>query len=157
MTKRFGALSAAIAVVAFAAGVASPAAGSSNNDGREHHTIRFLGTVTELNLVDVRPQGASLGDEIVFSEKLTHGGHQIGHEGAVCTTVSLQRQEAQCVGTFRFPDGEITVQGLLNLGSPAPYSAPITGGSGKYQGAEGELHVRPISASQGMQTIYLQD
>jgi hypothetical protein len=156
MTKRFGALSAVIAVVAFTVGLASPAAGSSN-DAREHHTIAFLGTVTELNLVDVQPQGASLGDEIVFSEKLTQGGHEIGHEGAVCTTVSLQRQEAQCTGTFRFPDGEITVQGLINLGNPTPYAAPITGGSGKYQGAEGELHVRPISATQGMQTLDLQD
>src|SRR5438128_1130256 len=121
MTKRFG---AAIAIVAFTVGLASPAAGSSN-DAREHHTISFLGTVTELNLVDVHPPGASLGDEIVFSEKLTQGGQEIGHEGAVCTTVSLQRQEAQCIGTFRFPNGEITVQGLLNLGNPTPYAAPI--------------------------------
>ncbi len=73
----------------------------------------------------------------------------------MCTTVSLQRHDAQCIGTFWFPDGEITVQGLLRLGNPAPYAAPITGGSGKYQGARGELHVRPISASQGMQAIYL--
>lgn len=93
----------------------------------------------------------------MFSEKLTQGGHQIGHEGALCTTLSIQRQEAQCIATFRFRGGQITAQGLVDLGNPAPYAAPITGGSGKYEGAEGELHVRPVSATQGIQTLDLQE
>jgi hypothetical protein len=156
MGKRLGALSVAIAVVALAVGVVSPAAGSWG-DAAKDRTIRVVAIITELNLVDVDPQGPSLGDEIVFSNKLLKGGNQVGHEGAVCTTVSLERQEAQCIATFWFRDGQITAQGLVSLGSKAPYALAITGGSGKYEGAEGELHVRPVSETQGILTLHLED
>jgi hypothetical protein len=159
MGKRLGAISVAsvaIAVVALAVGVVSPALGSSGAAAR-HRTIRVTAVVTELNLVDVGAKGPSLGDEIVFSEKLLKGGNQVGHQGAVCTTVSLQRQEAQCTATYWFPNGQITAQALITLGSSAPYDAPITGGSGKYQGAEGEIHVRSVSATTGILTFHLED
>lgn len=156
MGKRLGALSVVIAIVAVAVGVVSPAAGSSG-DAARHRTIRVVSTITEVSFIDVGAQGASLGDEIVFSNKLASRGSQIGHEGAVCTTVSLERNEAQCVATFWFRDGQITAQGLVTYGSRAPYAAPITGGSGKYEGAEGELHVRPVSDTQGIQILQLED
>jgi hypothetical protein len=34
---------------------------------------------------------------------------------------------------------------LIILGDPAPHAVPITGGSGKYKGVEGEVRVRPAS------------
>jgi hypothetical protein len=70
--------------------------------------------------------------------KLLKGESKVGHEGAVCRTVSLQRQEAQCVATYWFRGGQITGQALVTLGSAAPYAVAITGGSGNYEGAEGE-------------------
>jgi hypothetical protein len=39
----------------------------------------------------------------------------------------------------------------------APYVVAITGGSGKYAGAEGEIHVRPVSGTEGILTFDLQD
>jgi hypothetical protein len=160
MSKRLGAVSVAsvaVAVVALAVGVVSPALGSSGVAAK-HRTIRVTAVVTELNLVDLGAQGPSLGDEIVFAEKLLNSGNQeVGHQGAVCTTVSLARHEAQCNATYSFPDGQITAQALIILGSKAPYDAPITGGSGKYQGAEGEIHVRSISATTGILTFHLRD
>jgi hypothetical protein len=41
----------------------------------------------------------------------------VGHEGAVCTTVSLARQEAQCVATYSFGGAQITAQALITLRS----------------------------------------
>jgi hypothetical protein len=154
MGKRLGVFGVAIAAMVLLVGVVSPAVGAAGDTARQR-TIRMDSFVTEVNLVDVAPAGASLGDEIVFSEKLLDGGKQIGHEGAVCTTVSVARNEAQCIATFSFPDGEITVQGLVILGSKAPYSGLITGGSGRYQGAAGELHVTPVSDTEGIQTLHL--
>jgi hypothetical protein len=154
MFKRFGALSVAIAVVALAVGVAIPAAASSRA-AHEHHTISVVAIVTELNLVSVSTKGPSLGDEIVFSQKLLQDGNEVGHAGAVCTTVSLERQEAQCIATYSFSGGQITAQTLIILGSMAPYLVTITGGSGEYEGAEGEIQVSPVSASQGMLTFDL--
>ena len=75
----------------------------------------------------------------------------------MCTTVSLERQEAQCVATYALRGGQITGQALVNLGDPTPYAVSITGGSGRYEGAEGEVHVSPISDTQGTLTFHLED
>ena len=156
MSKRLGVLSAAIAAAALVVGGVSPAAGSSGNDHR-HQTLRVDAIVTELNQVNVSTTGSSLGDEIVFSEKLLQGGNEVGHQGAVCTTVSLARQEAQCSATYAFGDGQITAQTLIVLGSMAPYDVPITGGSGAYEGAAGVVHVHPVSGTEGILTFDLQE
>ena len=104
-------------------------------------------------------KGPSLGDEIVFSGKLLQGGQQVGHQGAVCTTVSLQRQEAQCNATYSFGGGQITAQAVFILNSAAPYDVAITGGTGNYEGAKGEIHVLPATATNpnGILTFHLQD
>ena len=39
----------------------------------------------------------------------------------------------------------------------APYAGAITGGTGKYEGAKGELHVTPVSGTEGHLTFDLQD
>jgi hypothetical protein len=156
VSKRLGALGVAIAAVALLVGVVSPAVGASGGATKQR-TIRVDSIITEVNFVDVAPTGASLGDEVVFSNKLLDGANQVGHEGSVCTTVSIARNEWQCIATFSFPGGEITAQGLVLFGSKTPYSAPITGGSGRYQGAAGELRVAPVSDTEGIQTLYLKD
>jgi hypothetical protein len=156
MGMRLGALSAAIAVVALAVGVVSPAVGSSGG-AAEERTFRVVANITEVNFVDVGTEGASLGDEIVFSNKLLEDGNEVGHEGAVCTTVSLERQEAQCIATFSFRDGEITAQALIRLRSTTPYAVSITGGSGKYEGAEGEIQVTPVSDTEGIHIFHVED
>ena len=156
MGKRLGVLGAIIAVAALVVGVVTPAWGSSGNNP-QHQAIRVVAIVTELNLVAVSSKGPSLGDEIVFAEKLLQRGNQVGHEGAVCTTVSLVRQEAQCVATYSFGGGQITAQALITLGSTAPYAGAITGGTGKYEGAKGEVNVATVSNTEGILTFDLQD
>jgi len=54
---------------------------------------------------------------------------------------------------------QITGQALIVLGDPTPYAVAITGGSGKYQGVEGEIRVDPATATQprGVLTFHLQD
>ena len=155
MGKRLGALGAVIAVVALAVGIALPAAGSTGNAAQDQ-TIRVTAVDTEQKLLDLGGPGFALGNEIVFSQKLLQGANQVGHAGAVCTEVSVTRQEAQCIATYSFPGGQITGQALIILGSSAPYNGAITGGTGKYQGAGGEVHVRSVSASEGILTFRLE-
>jgi hypothetical protein len=95
----------------------------------------------------------------VFTTQLLKGDTEVGHQGGVCTVTSVARQEAQCVATYWFRGGHITGQALIRLGDPAPYAVAITGGSGKYQGVEGEVRVRPASATQprGILTFHLTD
>jgi hypothetical protein len=154
--KRLSVLSVVAAAAALAVGVVTPADGSPAG-AADQHTIHVKGIVTESAFFDLGASGPSLGDQIVFSEKLLTGHREVGHEGAVCTTVSLVRRESECTATFSFPNGQITAQGIFILGSMVPYAAPITGGSGAYRGADGELRVTPVSATEGLQTLVLSD
>jgi hypothetical protein len=154
--KRLVTLSVVAAAAALAVGVVTPADGSPAG-ATGQHTIRIDSIVTESAFLDLGASGPSLGDQIVFSNKLLTGQKQVGHEGALCTTVSRERNEAECTATFSFPSGQITAQGLVVLGSMAPYAVPITGGSGAYRGAAGELRVKPVSATEGLQTLVLDE
>jgi hypothetical protein len=155
MGKRLGALGAVIAVVALAVGIALPAAGSTGNAAQDH-AIRVTAVTTEQKLLDLGGPGFSLGNEIVFSQKLLQGANQVGHDGSVCTEVSVTRQEAQCIATYSFPGGQITAQALVIFGSTVPYDGSITGGTGKYEGAKGELHVQNVSPTEGILTFHLE-
>jgi hypothetical protein len=151
MGKRLGVLGTAIALVALAVGVVSPAWGSAGGQDKQT-TFRLLAVTTELKF-----QGTALGDQIVFTNKLLKGDTEVGHEGAVCTVTSAERQEAQCVATFSLRGGQITAQALIHLGDLTPYAVAITGGSGKYAGAEGEIEVQPVSQDSGIHIFHLKD
>lgn len=155
MGKRFGVLGAAIALVAMVVAVVSPAWGSSGDDDNGR-TLRVTAIITEETFVDVGDEGDSLGDQLVFSEKLVKGGERVGSAGVVCTITSLERGEAQCVATAWFPKGQITGQALVSF-EAGPPAFPITGGSGKYTGAEGEIHVRPVSDTEEILIFRLED
>jgi hypothetical protein len=155
MGKRLGALGAVIAVLALAVGIALPAAGSTGNAAQDQ-TIRVTAVTTEQKLLDLGGPGFALGNEIVLSQKLLQGANQVGHDGSVCTEVSVARQEAQCIATYSFPGGQITAQALVIFGSTAPYDGSITGGTGKYEGAKGELHVQNVSPTEGILTFHLE-
>jgi hypothetical protein len=156
MGKRLGMLGAAIALTALAVGVVSPALGSSGDDDDGRQVIRVVSITTEEEFLDFGAEDFSLGDEFVFSAELRKGGKEVGTFGAVCTITSLERQQAQCVATASFTDGQITVQGLLT-GEPETFVLPVTGGSGEFKGADGEVHVRQVSDTREILTFRLED
>jgi hypothetical protein len=153
VTRRLGVLGAAIALVALAVGAVSPALGASGGDDNGR-TFRVTAIITEETFVDVGDEGESVGDQFIFSDKLLKNGKQVGHDAVVCTIVSLEREEAQCVGTFWFSGGQITAQVLVSF-AEGPPAVPITGGSGKYRGAEGEIHIRDVSETKSILTFKL--
>ena len=150
MGKRLGVLGAAVALVALAVGAVSPAWGSSRDkDKQTTFTVEALTTEQSF-------EGTALGDQIVFTSQLLKGDTEVGHQAGVCIVTSVARAEAQCVATYVLPGGQITGQALIRLGDPAPYAGAITGGSGRYQGAEGEVRVQPVSGTRGILTFHLQ-
>ena len=92
----------------------------------------------------------------MFTGQLLKGDTEVGRQGGVCTVTSAVRVEAQCLATYALRGGQITGQALIVLGDPAPYAGAITGGSGKYQGAEGEVRVQPVSDIRGILSFHLQ-
>jgi hypothetical protein len=156
MGKRLGVLGAAIALVALAVGAVTPALGSPSDDDNQE-TIRVVAITVGEEFLDLGAEGLSLGDQGVSSEKLLKGGEEVGHSGVVCTVTSVEREELQCAATAWFDGGQITVQGLIGFGAGEAFVFPITGGSGKYKGAEGEVHVRDVSDTKSILTFRLED
>ena len=156
MGKRLGILGAVIAVMALVVGAVSPALGSSSQGSAstasghadKGQTIRVTAVFTEFDAnIDLGAADFSLGDEVVFSGNLLRDGEQVGRVGVVCTFVSTQnpdRVEAQCPGTAILPGGQIAVQGVI-VNRSLNFTLPITGGSGKFQGAGGQVVSRDIS------------
>jgi hypothetical protein len=156
MGKRLGIFGAVIAVMALVVAAVSPALGSpsqgsasaSSGHGDKQQTIRVIAVFTEFDAnIDLGAPGFSLGDEVMFSGNLLRDGEQVGRVGVVCTFVSTAnaaRVEAQCPTTSILPGGQITTQGTI-LNRSLNFTLPITGGSGQYQGAEGQLVSRDVS------------
>jgi hypothetical protein len=155
MGKRLGILGAGIAVVALVVGAVSPALGSSSQGAAstssghaDGQTIRVTAVFTEFDPnIDVGAPGFSLGDEVVFAGNLLQNGKQVGRVGVVCTFVSTanaDRVEAQCPATATLPGGQITIQGVI-VNRALNWTLPITGGSGRYDRARGQVVSRDIS------------
>lgn len=92
------------------------------------------------NYVDIGARGPSIGDPIVFDDRLlNHSGRVVGTEAGTCTvtTVLADGFRTHCVGTARLPGGQIAFQGLV---SNAPVKRlAVVGGTGRYRNAAGTL------------------
>ncbi|GAA1925764.1 hypothetical protein GCM10009837_58900 [Streptomyces durmitorensis] len=94
---------------------------------------------------DVGAPGLSVGDEFVYADKLSRGGKQIGEDGSSCQVTELHGSDTttSCVLSVRLPEGQLTAQSLWVKGSDTVRMA-ITGGTGAYRGATGELAAKDI-------------
>jgi hypothetical protein len=166
MRKRVAVLGAAVGLVAVLVAAVSPAFGSSSGgtasasyeDTNEWQTIRVVAVFKETAEIDNGAQGFSLGDDVVFSGNLRRGGGRVGHVGVVCTFTSATHPKhvaAQCPATVDLPGGQITTQALVFNRDLKVLS--ITGGSGQYQGADGEVHVSFRSQTRAVLTFHLED
>lgn len=81
-----------------------------------------------------------------------HGGEEpVGHGVAVCATADAA-EGVLCWGNIMVEDGQISSQGIIHVHSHEAAGAdgdhhsvmlPITGGSGRFVGAAGELEISP--------------
>ena len=94
------------------------------------------------------------GDELIVNDQLTlpklvgKGFPIIGHDSGVCTLTRLPERDARqtyasCVVTAVVRGGSLTVQGILSFHGqqPLPATLAVTGGTGRYTGAAGTVHV----------------
>ena len=152
--------SAALAVAAGTAGAAAAAPGGTaapdartltvfafdiNNGGPDPGFIPVPGTSRS---------SFAQGDEIIVNDQLTlpklvgKGFPIIGHDSGVCTLTRLPERDARqtyasCVVTAVVRGGSLTVQGILSFHGqqPLPATLAVTGGTGRYAGAAGTVHV----------------
>lgn len=94
------------------------------------------------------------GDELIINDQLTlpklagKGFPIVGHDSGVCTLTRLPERDARqtyasCVVTAVVRGGSLTIQGILSFHGqqPLPATLAVTGGTGRYAGAAGTVHV----------------
>ena len=131
-------LAVTLAVVSAGAFSAVAWASTSHKSGLQVTSV----TAQEAFLDAAPADELSLGDSYVFSENLFKGSKQIGDAGGECITVRIDGEAgvAKCSETFRLPEGQITAEGLVDFGA-TEFTWAITGGSGAYRSARGEVNV----------------
>jgi hypothetical protein len=141
-------LAAALSVAALAlAGTASA------TPGHHGHTIKLTEAHPDAQptFVDTGKPGPTVGDVGVFrDEVLRADGSTAGTLRQVCTLVDLvggpPTSTFECVGSLALKEGTITIAGPFVPAAPEQ-SAAITGGTGAYASARGEVTVRAIDDS----------
>jgi hypothetical protein len=121
--------------------------------------LHLRGVQVESQFVDVAPKGdgPSLGDAFVLSQNLFRDGNKVGISGVVCTFVRIQHPPGavECVITARIGGDQLTVQGL-SFDQPRNVFA-ITGGTGRWRNAGGQVVVRDVSETEADITAFISD
>lgn len=82
----------------------------------------------------------------------------LADDAAVCQFMADLGQAGgrfQCVATLSLPEGQLTAQGLATLAEPGdhPVTLAITGGTGAYRTAHGQIRVVPVSETERHYTV----
>lgn len=132
---------AALALLLMAAGVmaAGAASDTSSQDDGGGQVIRLTTKQVHQGFVDHGAPGFSVDDAFVFSNDLYKNGEKVGEDGGTCTVTRIASGAAtlHCLGTNSLPGGQISVQGLAAPGEP--FELAITGGTGRYRKARGQV------------------
>jgi hypothetical protein len=138
-------LGAAVALPFAAAGVLAASAASSSDESPGQIIDVVAKQAQEDTFLDLGETGFSAGDQIVFTNDLFEGGMKVGEDGGTCTVVRMAAEGAftvHCAGTNSLPGGQIAVQGLITVSPDTegqPFHLSITGGTGRYRRARGQV------------------
>jgi hypothetical protein len=153
-----------IAALLLAGGVTAVAATHSTNSATRaassEQVIRLVTHNVVSGYLDLGDANLSTGDQVPFSNDLYRDGSKVGEDGGWCvlTRIAGGASTYECVGTNSLPDGQLTAQGLVTYGlrepiRTDPYFLAITGGTGKYRGARGEVRIQEVSSVEARLTF----
>jgi allene oxide cyclase len=134
----------AVAVAALVLATTGVASGSGGHNDR--HRLVFYERQTSFTFVDPAQDGPTPGDQAVGTSDLfrdAHFKHKAGSVSIACTVVTAQ--ELECGATGHLRGGDVQVNGVVPL-ETKPASLAITGGTGKFRGANGQITTTPLNA-----------
>jgi hypothetical protein len=126
------------------------AGSASAHDGGSYapdQSIKLVEATADLEptFVDAGDPGPSAGDLAVIHDGVLRDGAPAGSYNQVCTLASLGSSpftsEFECVGSITLEGGTITMAGPF-VPARAEQAAAITGGTGAYGTARGEVVIR---------------
>ncbi|MFE6756996.1 hypothetical protein ACFVDQ_25865 [Streptomyces sp. NPDC057684] len=163
-----GTATALVSLLACAPVAAAAATGTDSAHARgKDRVITVIGHLAQQTRFPVNPGGApAQGDRTAFRSILfdKEDKKQVGETNGTCTTTRTEDGGAEvCVVTYNLPGGQLTVQGMvfgiLTQGNPTipppSFDNAITGGTGKFDRARGEVHADTIAPGKRRFTIDL--
>jgi hypothetical protein len=150
MPSRLGPVTAALAATALIVPTVALAARGGGHPHGHGQTFTLNAVQTADEFLDLGATGLTSGDQIIFATAVSRDGRSAGVTGGSCTVTTLGPNNtftASCQATARLRGGLITTQALVTFrnGLQPPFTLAITGGTGRYSGAGGEVEVRQIS------------
>ena len=106
------------------------------------------------------PGHGPVGNQFLTTDDVFRQGRKVGDEVHVCQIMADLEQAGarfQCVATVSLPEGQLTAQGLATLTETGsqPFTLAITGGTGAYRTAHGQVQVAPVSETERHYTLTL--
>jgi len=154
-------LGVAIALVLAVAGVTVAAASSAGATKHRVQTINLVAKQTQATLLVLAAPGhGPVGNEFLTTDDVFRQGRRVGDEVHVCQIMADLAQAGarfQCVATVSLPEGQLTAQGLATLTETGgePFTLAITGGTGAYRTAHGQVQIAQVSETERHYTLTL--
>jgi type 1 fimbria pilin len=120
--------------------LALTAAGASAHDNGKRFELTGK-VVAPPTTIDLGAPGPGVGDQQIISMDVFKGAQRVGESHVVCVTV--RAGIAQCDNVTNLPGGQIAAAGLVTDAQEetSPFTQAITGGTGAYRNARGQLTV----------------
>jgi hypothetical protein len=120
--------------------LALTAAGASAHENGKSFEVTGK-VIAPPTMIDLGAAGPSTGDQQIITMDVFKGAKKIGESHVVCVTV--RAGTAQCDNVTSLPGGQIAATGLVTDAQEetSPFIQAITGGTGAYRNAHGQLTV----------------
>jgi hypothetical protein len=132
---------------------------SANASGNDDDVIRLIAKSVVAETLDLGDKGESVGDQEIFSDDLYWAGKKVGTLDGSCTTTRARATFAMlnCTVTLTLPNGQITLQGAVRFDRnfTGKFFIAITGGTGDYDTAQGQVKVEFVTDTRTKLTVML--
>jgi hypothetical protein len=135
------------------------AASSAATSKHRAETIRLVAKQTQATLLVLAAPGhGSVGNQFLATDDVFRQGRKVGDDASVCQIMADLDQAGarfQCVATVSLPEGQLTAQGLATLTQTGsqPFTLAITGGTGAYRTAHGQIQITQVSETESHYTL----
>jgi hypothetical protein len=142
--RKFAVIGTTVALLAgstAAMSIASASAAPKNAATPAARVLHLLSQQKSLKVIDLGKKGPSPGDQVLETTIERQNGKPVARGFLNCTgvTVTARGFDVLCHGTLIFRDGQVELGGETNFHEP--FTVGITGGTGVYQNAGGQITV----------------
>src|SRR5712691_3758202 len=141
--RKFAVLGVTLALLAGSTAAISIASASAAPKGATSSVkvLHLISHQTSLKLIDLGKKGPSPGDQVIETTADFQNGQRVDRSVLNCVDITVTKRgfDVLCHGTLPFKDGQVEIGGETNFHEP--FTVAVTGGTGAYQNAGGQITV----------------